>query len=268
MQKLTKLMFAFWISVMFITTVDAARTCSTSEQAEINSLVSNMRGTYQEMEEPLDPNDYLTPDKEDGLEPDTSIDEPTDENFDDEEIISTLSYFDISITNMSDKVYIIVSNNYDEEQKTYNYSDAKDGIISFSWYNIDAVTTFTVEIYTSNNTGCPNELQRTITIRTPRYNDYYETAVCKENPNFNLCQKFVTFDYVNGAEFRSKLDAYLKTEDNNIDTSQENEENTLKKITNFVIENKYYFIGGGVAILVITGVVVAVIVKKQRSSEL
>ncbi len=263
MQKCLKMMFAFWISVMFVTPVDAAKTCSTSEQAEINSQVSNMRGAYQEMEEPLDPNDYVSPNAEDNEPADVGEVNPNDE-----EILTTLSYFDISITNMTDKFYLVVTNDYDDEKQTFYYSDAKDGIITFPWYNLDAVTTFTIEVYTSNNTGCPNELQRTITVRTPRYNEFYESVACEENPKFNLCQKFVTFDYIESGEFQTRLDAYLKVDDDNADTPKEKDKNTLEEIKDFVANNKYYFIGGGIAILVIAGVVIAVIVRKQRSSEL
>lgn len=248
MQKYVKIIFAFLFSVMFITTVDAAKTCSTSEQAEINSLVSNIRGAYQEREEEVSDDFY---DNIDGY-------------YDEETEKPTIPYFEISITNLNNKVYAVVTNDYNDETKTYTYNDVKDGIVTFEWLNLDEIVNFKIEIYTSTDTGCPNELQRAITLRTPRLNEYYNYEICNENPNFNLCQKFVTFEPVDYDTFIEKVNNYNNKKDKKDEAEDAEEKKDIwEKITDFVTANKYYFIGGG-----ITGVVVAVIVKKQRSSEL
>ena len=74
MQRIAKIFFSCLLSVIFIANVNAASLCSTSEQAELRTLVSNMRGTYAEAERELGPDEYGMPDAIEGTP------EETDEN--------------------------------------------------------------------------------------------------------------------------------------------------------------------------------------------
>ena len=243
------------ISGMFITGVKAAGTCSNSEQAELNKLVSNIRASYQDMERELTPDEYGAPDsytEEEDLE---DLEPPK------------MSYLNIYITNLTDKLYAVVSNDYNEEINTYSYSNAKDGVISFDWYNVEKVANFTIKIYSSNNSGCPDELQKTLKLKTPRINNFYSYDICSQAQEFELCQKYVMFNQMDIVEANTRIIEYLDSKE-----KEEKEEsktgNWQDKIKNFVIKNKYYFIGGGVVLVVGIGVGTVVIVKRKRSSEL
>ncbi len=251
MQRITKMFISFLFSVVFITNISAASVCSTSEQAELRNLVSNMRGTYEEAEEELDPSIYGFPDGE-------------DENAD--FIPPTRTYFNISITNLSDKFYLEVSNDNDKTKNRYDITD-KDNIIMFPWYNLESVTNFTIKVYTSDNTGCPGELMRTITLKVPRLNEYYNYELCTDIPEFSLCQKFVTYNEIDLGTFMDRIKQYITSKENNQTSNVEND-NFWDSFKNFISENKYYVIGGSILLITISGVVVAVIVKKQRSSEI
>lgn len=254
MQRFTKIVVAFCISVMCLSSVKAAKTCSNSEQAEINSMLSNIKATYAEKEEDLDPNTYGFPD---------SVENP-----DEYEKNLKTNYFEISVTNLSDKFYIIVTNDYNNETNTYSGQNAKDGIASFAWRHLDKVTNFTIKVYTSNATGCPNEEQKTIRLRTPRYNEYSEYNLCMKIPEFNLCQKYVTFKDMDNQEFVSKVYEYIDKKEEQNQQAIKDAKSWWEKTKDFIKENKYYFIGGAVGLVVVAGVAGAVIVYKRRSSEL
>ncbi len=253
MQRFLKVIFAFLISVIFVSNVGAASVCSTSEQAELRTAAGNIRAMNQEMEEDLDPSIYGFPDAGDET---TEIDPPK------------VNYFDISVSNITDKFYIEVTNDYDKERVRYNNSNSTDDIITFPWRNLEQVTNFTIKVYTSENTGCPNELMRTITLKLPRFNEYYDYALCTDAPEFNLCQKYVTFDYVEQINFLEQITEYLTNKRNQGINANEYDNSLWKRIMDFIADNKYYFIGGGAALVIVAGVAVVVIVKRKRSLDL
>lgn len=254
MQRFTKIVVAFCISVMCLSSVKAAKTCSNSEQAEINSMLSNIKATYAEREEDADPNTYGFPD---------SVEDP-----DSYEKNMKIPYFEVSITNLSDKFYVVVTNDVNSDRNTYYGANSKDGITTFDWKNLDSVTNFTIKVYTSENTGCPNEEQKTIRLRTPRYNDFSNYNLCINIPEYELCQKYVTFKEMEADEFVEKAYAYIDKKNAQNEQAIEDAKSWWEKTLDFIVDNKYYFIGGAVGLVVVAGVAVAVIVYKKRSSEL
>ena len=259
MQRLKNLMFAVLISVMCLDSVSAARSCSTSEKAELNKILPNIKANYEEKEE--------SPEV-DGKDDGSAIDGG---EFDCKGCVDPVKYyFNINITNLTEEFYAEVTNNIDDEVKIFNYSDSKDGLVTFDWDNNALVTTFTIKIYTSNKTGCPGSLQKTLTVKTPRLNENFDNEICADIPNYKLCQKYVTYDYMEWNDFKSQVEKYkdsLKpTEENK--NNDEKEKSTWEKVKTFVINNKYYFIGGGVILIIGTGVGIGLVVKKRRSNEL
>ncbi len=256
MRKIIKMVLAFMISGMFITGVKAEGTCSNSEQAELNKLVTKIKATYEAKEEDMDPSQYGHPDSA-GAEDEEEFEPPK------------VSYFDVIITNLDEKLYLVVTNDFNTDRLTLSSSDAKDGVITFQWRNLTQVTNFDIEVYSNNNTGCANELQKTIKVKLPRENEFYYSMFCTNNPDFNLCEKFVTYAPISTETFLERTEKYtaqvIAEEE---EKAEEANKTWLEKVKDFVVANKYYFIGGGAVVLIGAGVVVAVIVKKRRSSEL
>ena len=259
MQRLKKLMFALLISVMYLSSVNAARSCSTSEKAELNKILPNIKANYEEKEE--------NPDV-DGANDGSAIDGG---EYDCEGCINPVKYyFNINIINLTEEFYAEVTNDIDEEVKVFNYSDSKDGLVTFAWDNNALVTNFTIKIYTSDKTGCPGSLQKTLTVKTPRLNENFDNELCADIPNYKLCQKYVTYDYMEWNDFKDQIEKYKKSlkapEENQNEV--EKEKNTWEKTKEFVINNKYYFIAGGVILIIGSGVGIGLVVKKRRSNEL
>ena len=87
-------------------------------------------------------------------------------------------------------------------------------------------------------------------------------------PEFNLCQKYVTFKEMDNQEFVSKVYEYIDKKEEQNQQAIEDAKSWWEKTKDFIKENKYYFIGGAVGLVVVAGVAGAVIVYKRRSSEL
>ena len=243
-----KILFAFLISVMCLSEVTAASTCTTSEKTELNKIIPNIKGSYEIIEEELDPSEYGILDSKDE---ESEVDPPK------------TYYFNINIVNLTEQFYVVVTNDYNDETKTYNYSDVKDGILTFKWENIYEVTNFTIKVYTSRATGCADELQKTIPLRLPRYNEKADYVLCNQAQEFNLCQKFVTFAKMDSRDFIDRVSDYIDEKNEELIEKEEKEKNIWEKIKKFVGDNAYVIIAGGV-ILIGTGVGITVIVIRKK----
>ena len=253
MRRLRKFSFTVFTFLFATIGVQAASMCDVSEVADLNREVVNIKGNFEEKEGTLDPTEFPPPDSvlSDGTE---------------DEYVGTYNYFQISIVNLSERFYVEVSNDYNREVKTFYYSDAKDGVVTFDWENINAVTKFTIKIYSSDKTGCGGELYRTTTVTTPRRNEYYDYGICSVAEGYYLCDKYVTYPEVEFSTFIDRVTRYVDSKENENNPNGDND-SWIEKTGNFIGEHKVIFIVCGVALIIAMGVVVAVIVKKHRSSD-
>lgn len=253
MRKLKELLLAIFTFILATSTVGAATSaCEVKTVAQLNSEVANIKADYEEAEGILDPNYYTIPDAILGTEAE-------------ETYVGTYNYFKVSIVNITENFYVEVTNDVDDSVQTYTYADATDGVVTFNLESIEFVVNFTIKVYSTNQSGCSGELFRTLYLTTPRINPYYNYNICREAPDYYLCQKYVTFDEdVDFYSFVKKVQAYIDKKDEEKQT--EENETWLEKTGHFISEHKVVFITGGVIILVGVGVAVVVIVRKRRSS--
>ena len=227
--------------MVFLPCVNAA--CTNEEKAELNSLAAKVKANYEEAQRIINPEDYTIPDAIYGKE-------------EAESYVAYEDYFKINILNITDKIKVEISNNYDMTSRTYTYQDTQDGVVSLDWDGIDAVTTFTIKVYADGEANCTTDALRTLYVTTPRYNGYSLYDVCEKAKELDVCQKYVTFKDLDYYVFMERVEKYL-----------EKDSDSKTKTKDFFKENKKTIIIGSVALIVVAGVVVAVIMKK-RSSEI
>ena len=218
--------------------VSAASLCNYTEQTELNSKAANIKVSYELIDDVVGTSDegYV--------------------NY----------YFKISIVNVTEDFYVVVKNDYNDEENTYYSSDAQDGIITIKWPYSDKVTNFNIQAFTSSKTNCPNEKFKTVYLTTPRFNKYSEREICLDYPDFNYCQKFVTFAEIDDAEFVDKMVKFSESE--NKGTTDEpitqDDVTIVDKIIEFIDDYKFIILGG-IGLIVIGSVVIyRVRTKKQR----
>lgn len=249
MGKIKRILLLLVVAVFFgINPVNAASKCDYNEQVELNNAAANIKATYEEAKGKVDPSLIIGA-----------------AGGNDEAIYY---YLKVQIYNLTEDVYLRITNDVNNEVKYLHYKDSQSGVIEFDWKDLDKVVNFTITVYSSTNTNCPNEEYRKINLTLPRYNKYSDRVNCINNESFYLCQKYITStEEIDEATFDEKLTAFINktTEEENI----RNEANKTwnEKVSDFIKENKVTIIVIS-TIIVIGGVVTTVIVIKKRRSRL
>ena len=171
-------------------------------------------------------------------------------------------YFKISILNITEDLYVVVSNDITNEEVTYTFNDVKDGIITFNWEHNEEITNFTFKIYASDKTQCNGEELKTIRKQTPRYNDFYNRAICQDMKDFYLCQKYTTVKNIDESMFIEKVDNFMlgEIDEDGKETENKKPEN---KILQFINDYKWYLVGG--AVVIVIGVTSVIVLKRKKS---
>lgn len=223
--------------------VNAASACSYSEQARLNETAGNVKVSYTTEER----DEYY----EDAINTDIADDE-------DDHMLKEY-YMNINIINVDDSIYITTTNKVTGETKTYYNTDASDGIISFEHSDVYKITEYEIGVY-SNNSNCKGELIRKINMILPKINEYYFNSACDDNPEYSLCQQYVTREFTDD-EFVLGLQNY-----ENEHTEEEAEEiEKENKIMKFYKDHALV-INITAGVIVVAGVTTAVILIKRKRS--
>ena len=153
MKHYLKLILLVILVIFGINKVRAAE-CSYKDQALLNKEASNVKITYQLIE-------------------------------DEEE-----EYLQILITNLNEHLTLEISNDYNDEIMNFSISDAKEGVISFKNIALYKMVTYKINIYGAYN-SCSRNLIMTKNISIPYFNIFYDGSVCKNIPDYTYCQKLV-----------------------------------------------------------------------------
>ena len=250
MKTSVKSMFLLAFLFLIPNFVQAANSCSYSEQAELNEIVSHVNANYEVVEVYAGKSYDVDNPNEDGSMPEQDV---------------YRKNFDIHILNLTEDIYVKVKNNDNEEVKTFYYRDTQDGVITFRTDNVYKLVTYTIEVY-SNKYSCAGEKFREFTLVTPLYNIHSNDIACIKNPEFYYCQEFLTSENITSSEFRLKvkeLEAQKELEKEQ--EHQEKDEGFFEKIKEFYKSNAIV-VNSIVGVIVVMGVVATVIlIKKKRS---
>lgn len=240
-----RLLVLFMIPAMLLFTVKAsASNCDANKLREIKQEASKVKLTYEEVEEVV--NNQTTQGGSDvGY---------------DYDVYDT--YLKVTISNLTDDLYVKVINTSDNSVKEFYGKDATDGTISFKWTDLKTIAKLELKVYTSSNTSCPDEEILTDYKTLPKMNEYYTWDGCVKNPDEAICKKYVEKDV--------SYEAYKKVADKETTKKAEKvvEDKSGNKITRFVKKNKKGFIIGGSIIIVLGVVTTAVVIIKRRGSRI
>ncbi len=231
-----KIFIFLGLSLSFISNVHAASMCDYKEQVDLKKKAANIKREYEVASEPIE-----------AEEGETNID-----------------IFRISILNLTEEFYAVVTNNINDDELTLTNKDAKDGIVTFDWKDISTMATFSIKIYTSDKTGCPDEAIKSLVLTTPRVNKFYNTSVCEGNEEFTLCQKYVTSKEITQQEFLNMFESYKKGK---IDANGEEikpEEKPFDKVKKFISDYKWYLTIGIAVVVLASGTIIIIKKNKQR----
>lgn len=171
MKHYLKLILLVILVIFGINKVRAAE-CSYKDQALLNKEASNVKITYQLIE-------------------------------DEEE-----EYLQILITNLNEHLTLEISNDYNDEIMNFSISDAKEGVISFKNIALYKMVTYKINIYGAYN-SCSRNLIMTKNISIPYFNIFYDGSVCKNIPDYTYCQKLVKTN-MSAEDMAKKINDYYQ----------------------------------------------------------
>lgn len=249
----TRLNYLFLLAIIFLTPnlVYAASACSYEEQAELNNIVANVKATYEVVDVYTGKAYDVDNPNEDGTFP---------------EVDHFIKAFNINILNITEDIYVKVTNNYNSDEKTYTYKDTNNGIVTMQTKNVEQLVTYSIEVY-SNKYACIGEKFRVLYMTTPIFNAYSARPACENNKGFYYCQEFIPSENISYNEFLNKLEEYEKQKDNQVQEDKTSSENKsfIERIKGFYNINRV-IINIALSAIVVAGVATTVVlVKKKRS---
>ena len=165
------------------------------------------------------------------------------------------AYFNVTLSNLVPEVYFIDSNS----NIKYTYSDSKNGEITI--YNqINSQVSYK---FYSNLNMCFGVKLSTKYYKMPTYNMYYNSDLCKDAENYNLCKKWTKNNY-SYDEFEKLLTDYKNKKAEESDETEIEiiyEKTFLNYFIDFYVDYYYLLLIG---IIVICLIIMHINKKKNR----
>lgn len=172
--------------------------------------------------------------------------------------------FNISIYNLTEELYLVITNSLSDITRTVNYSDTDNGTYSFIDDEFGQISKYTIDIY-SSNADCLNKKLKTIKFTRPMYNAYSEYAYCKNSSNY-YCQKFTKtkLNLKGNEDFLSKIKV---NNDRRSEEIKKNEEPKERGIVDLIVDNWQMYLGIFIGTIFISIILVFVIKKRKSKKE-
>ena len=168
-------------------------------------------------------------------------------------------YF-INVSNLNDKNYIIVKNDFNKKEKKITSSSFKSGTATYEWTIFNKEVEFTIDVY-SEDENCSKTKLKTLTLKTPKLNKYYLDDQCREIPDFEMCQPFYETD-IDYSDFYENVNIYRKQ--HKMKPVSEFDMTIRGKILDFLKNN---ICSTTVAIVLFIGVIAIIINKNRRNKK-
>lgn len=235
MKKVFSLTVFLLTCFLFLISQTKADSCSYKEQQALNKEASNVKINYEIVDRRNEIPNNLT----------------QDDHYD----MKDYYYINVSLYNISENIYVKITNDYNNEEKNYYSTDLVENSISWkNFYNYQNIT-YTLNIL-ANTTNCSGKklIRKKITI--PRFNQFYNKNYCQKIPDYELCQELINSSLDDSKVADKIYDAYLKT----LNFSNQKDENNKFKINWQLIIT----IAGIIILGVITGLIIYIVIKRRR----
>ena len=159
----------------------------------------------------------------------------------------------VSIENMSNDFYAVVTNNYNSEEVTVKAEDMVDGVALVSTPYIYKSVKMNVKIYSNNSDKCSStDALIGVDVDSGVFNKYYYTWICQENRDLELCEPTKETDDIKETDFKEQIEKKI----------EEKNKNLIDRLLDFL---KKYYLFIICPILIISFVyIVRIIILKRR----
>ncbi|MCM1053158.1 MAG: hypothetical protein NC483_04210 [Ruminococcus sp.] len=246
-----KFRIAFLTLTIFLTSIANVRAaCTMEETSRLNTLGANIGVDYEIIQKAVQPEPDFNP--PDGL---------TEEEMN--EYVYNKQYYRIRVSNVTEDLYVVLQKDNTKEKKTYNYSEAVNGVISIDEPVSTLINNYTITVYSSSKTNCPDTKLATRYITTPMFNDLSNSVLCEGIEEFYLCHKYLSVS----TSFENYEDLMNKYRQGKLNEKGEEikKEEQKGNFSTFIKEHRALVAIAVVVVIAAGGLVTVIIVKKQRS---
>lgn len=165
------------------------------------------------------------------------------------------SFIGLSISGLSESLYAVISNDFNDTKVTVKFSDLVDGKYDYPSPNINRVVNYVVSIYSSDE-GCSGDTLKNFKVKTEVFNEYYYSTLCQNNPDLDLCKPMLDNSEILPSEFEKKIEDAIAYRDRT----------TMQKLWDFV---KSYYLFALVPFLIISIIFIVriIILKRGKKDE-
>ena len=216
----------------------AVSSCDYADQVNLSTQAHNIRTNYELKE--IATGNQIEADDGSGMEDETYIG------------------VEISVYNVTEDIYVVISDSKGGEPKEYHFEDTDNGTIKLLRGNdgLTDIVTYHVSIR-SDISDCYGEEYHSIDIITPMYNYFSSEPLCADSTKY-YCQEYITQDLnMSYADFVAQATKDLQKEDGEEQEDNQTNNNNAQIVLYVVIG--LITIGIGVTTFVVFR-------KKQRSS--
>ena len=135
----------------------------------------------------------------------------------------------------SDKITIKVTNSLKKDEGDAVYNETLKTNVFGSYIHFDPKE-YTIKLYGSKDSACPNELLKTVKFNVPKFNTYSLYEYCAENPNMEFCSMMKDTSKVSKEEFKKE--------------AEKQEEKKKEENMNIVEKSHQYILRYGLFILI------------------
>ena len=171
------------------------------------------------------------------------------------------AFLEVSIYNITENLMVKIDHSRTtkwEYPREVHYKDMNgSNKYSFEWRDSYELGKFTIKVYASSNTSCPNQALNVITLNQPKLNEYYQYELCKDLEDYYLCQPFinVNLDNYSATSFIQAIENEKKQREDNKKEEEKSKNNN---------KNTYMYVFAGTAVgmgLIVLG---TILIKKKR----
>ncbi len=160
-------------------------------------------------------------------------------------------HFKIYLTNITDNLRLVVTNNYNDQELNITKQDLVDGVYTIETKIATRKVKYNIEMYATTG-DCAGEKLISTSITTPRYNPYSTSYICKQVPDYKYCGIFVDTSKITYAKFIENGEKYKQS----LDKEDTKEKSLINKIFSFLDGYKWYFIICIIGIGLLIGIII------------
>lgn len=162
---------------------------------------------------------------------------------------------DLVIEGITENNYVLVQNDYNNEVRTYYYSDTNEGVVTIHSPNIYRKINYTIKVYLTDS-SCNSDIVRTLDVTTNMFNKISGYNVCDTEFYVEKCDPFYDIENINEDDFIKEIEKEI----------EELSKTTLDKVALFV-KNYYLFVLIPIVLIIVIYTIRIIALKRGRKNE-